>query len=306
VTARIVVTGVAVLALLAGIVLLERPRAGLEISHLRAGQTPGHGDAGSRAPIGPLVVIAHGFAGSRQLMAAWQLTLAQAGYVTASFDFEGHGRNPVPMSGDVTSIDGTTQLLMDEIGRVTDTVLEATGAAPRVALLGHSMASDIVVRQGIRDERVEAIVGISLFSQAVTEDEPHEPPDHQRRAGGHAAGGRAGGHGPPRRGRRRNRRHPRRRVRAARGGVALVEHVGVLYAADRPAGGARMARPKLWRSVTERRAGRGHRSRDPAGAVRCRPAGARAVAAIARRVPRRITGTGGSSRSRRFRPSHAA
>jgi hypothetical protein len=76
------------------------------------------------------------------------------------------------MSGDVTSIDGTTQLLMDEIGRVTDAVLEATGAAPRVALLGHSMASDIVVRQGIRDERVEAIVGISLFSQAVTEAEP--------------------------------------------------------------------------------------------------------------------------------------
>ena len=121
---------------------------------------------------GPLVVIAHGFAGSRQLMAAWQLTLAQAGYVTASFDFEGHGRNPVPMSGDVTSVDGTTQLLMDETGRVTDAVLEATGAEPRVALLGHSMASDIVVRQGIADDRVEAIVGISLFSQAVTEDRP--------------------------------------------------------------------------------------------------------------------------------------
>jgi hypothetical protein len=171
VTARFLVTGVAILALLAGIVLLERPRAGLDISHLRAGQTP---VTVMREPgaIGPVVVIAHGFAGSRQLMAAWQLTLAQAGYVTASFDFEGHGRNPVPMSGDVTSIDGTTQLLMDEIGRVTDTVLEATGAPPRVALLGHSMASDIVVRQGIRDERVEAIVGISLFSQAVTEAEP--------------------------------------------------------------------------------------------------------------------------------------
>jgi alpha-beta hydrolase superfamily lysophospholipase len=85
---------------------------------------------------GPLVVIAHGFAGSRQLMAAWQLTLAQAGYVTASFDFEGHGRNPVPMSGDVTSLDGTTQLLMDEIGRVTDTVLEETGAAAARGVVG--------------------------------------------------------------------------------------------------------------------------------------------------------------------------
>jgi predicted alpha/beta-fold hydrolase len=121
VTARFLVTGVAILALLAGIVLLERPRAGLEITHLRAGQTPVTVMQEPGAD-GPLVVIAHGFAGSRQLMAAWQLTLAQAGYVTASFDFEGHGRNPVPMSGDVTSIDGTTQLLMDEIGRVTDAV----------------------------------------------------------------------------------------------------------------------------------------------------------------------------------------
>jgi len=171
VTGRIVVAMLAVLALVAGIFLLERPRAGLEITHLDAGRTP---VTVMRQPgaDGPLVVIAHGFAGSRQLMAAWQLTLAQAGYVTASFDFEGHGRNPVPMSGDVTSVDGTTQLLMDETGRVTDAVLEATGAEPRVALLGHSMASDIVVRQGIADDRVEAIVGISLFSQAVTEDRP--------------------------------------------------------------------------------------------------------------------------------------
>jgi hypothetical protein len=171
VTGRIAVTVLAVVALVAGIVLLERPRAGLQITHLAAGQTPVTVMQQPGAD-GPLVVIAHGFAGSRQLMEAWQLTLAQAGYATASFDFEGHGRNPVPMSGDVTALDGTTQLLMDEIGRVTDTVLSVTGTEPRVALLGHSMASDIVVRQGLRDERVEAIVGISLFSQAVTPEEP--------------------------------------------------------------------------------------------------------------------------------------
>lgn len=170
--ARRAILGVlAVLALVSGIVLLERPRAGLEIREIRAGSTPVTLMQRPGAD-GPLVVIAHGFAGSRQLMAAWQLTLAQAGYVTASFDFEGHGRNPVPMSGDVTSVDGTTRLLMDETARVTDAALAATGAAPRVALLGHSMASDIVVRQGLRDPRVEAIVGVSLFSQAVTAEEP--------------------------------------------------------------------------------------------------------------------------------------
>jgi predicted alpha/beta-fold hydrolase len=73
VTARIAVTVSGVVALVAGIVLLERPRAGLEITHLRAGQTPVTVMQQPGAD-GPLVVIAHGFAGSRQLMAAWQLT----------------------------------------------------------------------------------------------------------------------------------------------------------------------------------------------------------------------------------------
>ncbi|MFW5655278.1 MAG: alpha/beta hydrolase [Roseicyclus sp.] len=169
--ARITMAVAALTAIAAGLYLLELPRAGLEIEHVRAGNTPVTIMQRPEAE-GPLVVIAHGFAGSRQLMAAWQLTLAQAGYVTASFDFEGHGRNPVPMSGDVTSVDGTTRLLMDEMERVTDAALDVTNAQDRVALLGHSMASDIVVRQGIRDDRVEAIVGVSLFSQAVTEEEP--------------------------------------------------------------------------------------------------------------------------------------
>lgn len=168
---RIGIAAVAIVALLAGLFILEQPRSGLDIGEIRAGETPITLMQRPGAD-GPLVVIAHGFAGSRQLMSAYQLTLAQAGYVTASFDFEGHGRNPRPMSGDVTSIDGTTRLLMDELSRVTDAALAATGAPPRVALVGHSMASDIVVRQAIADPRVEAVVGISLFSQAVDETAP--------------------------------------------------------------------------------------------------------------------------------------
>ena len=166
-----IVAGVAVLCIALGLWGLEAPRAGLEIAHDRVGETPVTVMRPPEAE-GPVVVIAHGFAGSRQLMAAWQLSLARAGFITVSFDFEGHGRNPVPMSGDVTSVDGTTRLLMDETARVTDYAVALPGAAPRVALVGHSMASDIVVRQGLADPRVEAIVGISIFSQAVTAEEP--------------------------------------------------------------------------------------------------------------------------------------
>jgi hypothetical protein len=151
------------------------------------------------------------------------------------------------MSGDVTSIDGTTQLLMDEIGRVTDATLSHR-AAPRVALLGHSMASDIVVRQGIRDDRVEAIVGISLFSQAVTEEEPQNLliingglEGMLREAALEAMAPLGVGEGEtvgtPGDG------FARRAVSSP-----LVEHVGVLYATTGLEGGARMARPELWRA----------------------------------------------------------
>lgn len=150
---------------------LERTRAGIEIADLDVATTPA---TVYRIPgtEGPLVVIAHGFAGSRQLMQAFSLTLARAGYVVVAFDFEGHGRNPVPMSGDVTRIDGTTQRLIDETRRVIDAGLSLPGTDGRVALIGHSMASDVVIRTAIADPRVAPVVGVSMFSEAVTATEP--------------------------------------------------------------------------------------------------------------------------------------
>ena len=151
---------------------LEAGRAGLVITPLSVGTTPATlyrlpGDVPA-----PVVVIAHGFAGSRPLMDSIAITLAQAGYIAVSYDLMGHGRNPQPMSGDVTRIDGTTRVLMDELARVSDAALALPGADGRLALLGHSMASDIVVRQAERDARVQAVVALSMFSMAVTADQP--------------------------------------------------------------------------------------------------------------------------------------
>ncbi len=152
---------------------LEADRAGLEVAPLAGtGTTPATVYRQAGAPPAPVVVIAHGFAGSQQLMQSYALTLAQAGYVAVTFDFEGHGRNPQPMSGDVTSIGGTTLRLMDEVARVADAALVLPGADGRLALLGHSMASDVVVRQAVRDPRVEAVVAVSMFSEAVTATQP--------------------------------------------------------------------------------------------------------------------------------------
>ncbi|MEL6887482.1 MAG: alpha/beta fold hydrolase [Pseudomonadota bacterium] len=146
--------------------VLEGARAGVKIEELRYGETPVtlyHSDAA-----GPHVVIAHGFAGSRQMMQGYALVLAQAGYTVHAFDFEGHGMHPRPMGGDVTALDGTTQRLVAQTRAVID---EAAGDGP-VALLGHSMATDVLVRAAADDPRIGPVVLLSAFSRAITATHP--------------------------------------------------------------------------------------------------------------------------------------
>ncbi len=164
----------AILVILLSVFMLEHERAGLQITSYSVGTTP---VTQYQLPdaTGPVVVIAHGFAGSRQIMQAYSLHLAQAGYRVLAFDFEGHGRNPVPMSGDVTSVDGTTQLLVAETRQVIAAARTLPGAS-QIALLGHSMATDIIVRasnaEAAAGTPVDAVVAISMFSQAVTASQP--------------------------------------------------------------------------------------------------------------------------------------
>lgn len=171
---KIIVGIVAIVLICIAVFALERERAGLVISDLEVGGTPAtlYQMPDSN---GPVVVVAHGFAGSRQMMQAYSLRLAQAGYRVVAFDFEGHGRNPTPMRGDVTSVDGTTALLVAETRKVIAGARELPNAS-QMAILGHSMATDIIVRASLAEARadapLDAVVAISMFSEAVTKDAP--------------------------------------------------------------------------------------------------------------------------------------
>ncbi|MFN3969795.1 MAG: alpha/beta hydrolase [Gemmobacter sp.] len=169
---RWLVLSLAVAVIALSIFRLEGARGGLERAALDVGGTPATVWRMPGAGPAPAVVIAHGFAGSRQLMEGFAVTLARAGYVAVAYDLAGHGRNPVPMSGDVTVIEGTTTVLMDEMARLSEAALALPGVDGRLALVGHSMASDVVVRQALRDARVGAVVAVSMFSAAVTPDSP--------------------------------------------------------------------------------------------------------------------------------------
>ncbi|MBC7738404.1 MAG: alpha/beta fold hydrolase [Candidatus Saccharibacteria bacterium] len=149
---------------------LEYARTGVQITQSYVGQTPVTEYAMAGAD-GPVVVVAHGFAGSQQMMQGYALPPAQAGYRVFAFDFLGHGRNPSPMAGDVTSAEGTTRLLVDQTSQVIDAV---TDGRAKVALLGHSMATDILVRVAAERSDIGPIVLISAFSNQITATTPDD------------------------------------------------------------------------------------------------------------------------------------
>lgn len=161
----------AVLALVAVIVslfVLETARQGVSITHFAVGETPVTRYARADAD-GPAVVVAHGFAGSQQMMQGYALPLAQAGYQVYSFEFLGHGRHRQPMSGDVNALDGTTRLLVAQTSAVIDSI--DAGDVP-VALLGHSMATDILARVAQERDDIGPLVLISAFSQVIDANTP--------------------------------------------------------------------------------------------------------------------------------------
>lgn len=149
---------------------LSLAETGLVVTHTEVGSTPVtiHRVADRGAAHRPVVVIAHGFAGSRQLMRPFALTMARSGYVAVSFDFLGHGRNPVPLSG----LSDATPALLAQLKDVIAFTKTMPGIGGGFALIGHSMASDIVVRAAIDDPDVRATVAVSMYSPAVTADEP--------------------------------------------------------------------------------------------------------------------------------------
>lgn len=234
---RLVRTGTGVLALFAiawALVQLSAAFAGIKITRTAAGTTPVTIFEAQAGPSGPLVVIAHGFAGSQQLMQPFALTLARNGFRAVTFDFLGHGRNPVPMSGDITKETGVTPLLVTELGRVVEFV--RAPADTKLALLGHSMATDIVVRYAQGHPEVDATIAVSLFSPGITATTPRNllvitgasEPQFLKDEGLRAAAMQAGGAAQERVTYGDFLKGTARRASLSSG----VEHIGVLYSSE--------------------------------------------------------------------------
>ena len=174
----------ALLAIGAGVGQLEALRDGVVIEAQRLGTTPvtvfrpagGGTGTGTGTGAAPVVLIAHGFAGSQQLMQPFALTLARNGFVAVTFDFPGHGRNPAPMRGGLADQNASLRTLLASMDEMGGFARSLAGAGGRYAVLGHSMASDIIVRHAQADPAVQASVGVSLFAPSIVADTPGDSP----------------------------------------------------------------------------------------------------------------------------------
>ena len=163
---------IAMLAIGYAVWLLADARRGLTVESLSIGDTPARIFSPADAPPGtPVTVIAHGFAGSQRLMEPFAVTLARQGIIAVTFDFEGHGENPQPMRGDLGAEDGTTRYLLDQLAKVVADA-RARFRPVHIHLLGHSMATDVLIREAIANPGYASVVAVSMFSPAIQADAP--------------------------------------------------------------------------------------------------------------------------------------
>lgn len=215
---------------------IERASEGLTIASSHVGAIPVTIFRPDSAELSSVIVIAHGFAGSQQLMFPLAITLARSGYIAVTFDFAGHGRNAEPLPGGIKDLDRSTRALVGEIGEMARFARNLPGAGDGLALVGHSMASDLVIRYAMENPGVDAVVALSVFGRDVTPQSPGnllvvdgawESPrliEAGRRIVAMAAGGEAQErvtYGDIEKG-------AARRLVLARG----AEHIGVLYSED--------------------------------------------------------------------------
>jgi pimeloyl-ACP methyl ester carboxylesterase len=172
--ANLVIGLLAIAAIAVALWRLESASSGLIVEQTRAGSTPvTRYRLASGAPA-PVVIVAHGFAGSRQLMQPFALTLARNGYCVLSFDFPGHGRNPDPFVARIEDQERRIEVLTRALEATAGLALASPCSDGRMALLGHSMAGDVLVRYAATHrDRVEATV---LLSPYLAEDAPTGEP----------------------------------------------------------------------------------------------------------------------------------
>jgi len=164
-----ILAALGIVLLLAGVWQVVAAARGLSINKSRPNQLPltVMSPAGVPRDSRPLVLIGHGFAGSRVIMRGFAFTLAHAGYTVLLWDFDGHGQNPHSLSQ--TSSDS---LLPNAEAALAEARNRGWGDPDRAAIVGHSMGSGVAMSFGQVHPETSATVAISPVSRSVTPELP--------------------------------------------------------------------------------------------------------------------------------------
>ena len=117
-------------------------------------------------------IICHGYAGSNEMMRQLAFDISSAGSNVVLFDFIGHGKNKKLLVNKPNQIEGTTQQLVEQLESVIKEIRKLFGDEVTISLVGHSMASDIVVRAS-KNNNISSVIAISPYSNAISEDFPN-------------------------------------------------------------------------------------------------------------------------------------
>ncbi len=113
----------------------------------------------------PGVLVAHGYAGSKQLMLGYAHVLANAGYAIMLWDFDGHASNSKPLERN--SLQQNLDIAYAAL------IAQPEVDASRLATLGHSMGSGAVMTAAISDvNRYAATIAVSPTGASVTTNAP--------------------------------------------------------------------------------------------------------------------------------------
>lgn len=118
----------------------------------------------------PTVIVAHGFAGSAQIMDPLARGLMRHGFTVVTYDTDGHGANPVPLRMNDAASRAATDALQERLRTVVDWASSQPEVdSAHMALLGHSMGAGAVVEYAAHDAhgQIGATVALSLPSPAA-------------------------------------------------------------------------------------------------------------------------------------------
>ncbi len=118
-------------------------------------------------------IICHGYAGSKEMMRQLAFDISNAGSNAVIFDFIGHGSNSQKLVNNPTELSGTTQQLVDQLIGIINFLKTKYGSEIKINLIGHSMASDIVIRAS-ENQNITSIAAISPYSTKVTSNFPQD------------------------------------------------------------------------------------------------------------------------------------